>query len=291
MLASVVRRFADTWDQTGAPPDLAEYLPDAPGLRRMCLIELIKVDLEYRWLRYDHPKRLAQYCAEYAELCTGPTPPDLAYEEFHVRRRSGRDPDRGTQPTEVGTTAPTGSDINYRSTLIAPPRSLEALNGISAGASVDDFDLLVELGSGAFARVFLARQRSMQRLVAVKISYNRGTEPETLAQLDHEYIVRVSPCPAARGRTSADHRADTPEQCSDARSPIAQQGRDDIGFRVFRVGARRDTSPGNAGSPSWWRPAERVAGSRSRSAGIEGPLRDRVRPTLLRGAFEEINRI
>lgn len=191
LLASVVRRFADTWDETGAPPDLAEYLPDAPGLRRMCLIELIKVDLEYRWLRYDHPKRLAQYCAEYAELSTGPTPPDLAYEEFHVRRRSGRDQDPGTQPTEVATTASTLSDINYRSTLIAPPRSLEALNGISAGASVDDFDLLVGLGSGAFARVFLARQRSMQRLVAVKISYNRGTEPETLAQLDHEYIVRV----------------------------------------------------------------------------------------------------
>ncbi|WP_245721476.1 serine/threonine-protein kinase [Nocardia crassostreae] len=56
---------------------------------------------------------------------------------------------------------------------------------------MDDFDLLVELGSGAFARVFLARQRSMQRLVAVKISQNHGTESETLAQLDHENIVRV----------------------------------------------------------------------------------------------------
>ncbi|WP_369803936.1 serine/threonine-protein kinase [Mycobacterium sp. 1274761.0] len=31
----------------------------------------------------------------------------------------------------------------------------------------------------------------MQRLVAVKISANRGHEPQTLAQLDHDYIVRV----------------------------------------------------------------------------------------------------
>jgi serine/threonine protein kinase len=31
----------------------------------------------------------------------------------------------------------------------------------------------------------------MQRLVAVKISANRGDEPQTLAQLDHDYIVRV----------------------------------------------------------------------------------------------------
>lgn len=62
---------------------------------------------------------------------------------------------------------------------------------IEVGQRLDDFDLLVELGSGAFARVFLARQRSMQRLVAVKISANRGEEGQTLAQLDHDYIVRV----------------------------------------------------------------------------------------------------
>lgn len=62
---------------------------------------------------------------------------------------------------------------------------------IEVGQRLDDFDLLIELGSGAFARVFLARQRSLQRLVAVKISENLGHEPQTLAQLDHDYIVRV----------------------------------------------------------------------------------------------------
>lgn len=65
------------------------------------------------------------------------------------------------------------------------------LTQIQVGQQLDDFDLLLELGSGAFARVFLARQRSMQRLVAVKISANEGHEPQTLAQLDHDYIVRV----------------------------------------------------------------------------------------------------
>lgn len=62
---------------------------------------------------------------------------------------------------------------------------------IEVGQRLDDFDLLVELGRGAFARVFLARQLSLQRLVAVKISANRGHEPQTLAQLDHDHIVRV----------------------------------------------------------------------------------------------------
>ncbi|MFC3964149.1 serine/threonine-protein kinase [Nocardia jiangsuensis] len=68
---------------------------------------------------------------------------------------------------------------------------LDILDRIEVGRSVDDFDLLTGLGSGAFARVFLARQRSLQRLVAVKISADHGTEPQTLAQLDHDYIVRV----------------------------------------------------------------------------------------------------
>jgi eukaryotic-like serine/threonine-protein kinase len=72
---------------------------------------------------------------------------------------------------------------------ITSPSAL--LTQIEVGQRLDDFDLLVELGSGVFARVFLARQRSLQRLVAVKISANRGNEPQTLAQLDHDYIVRV----------------------------------------------------------------------------------------------------
>src|ERR1700730_9849560 len=65
------------------------------------------------------------------------------------------------------------------------------LTQIEVGQRLDDFDLLIELGSGVFARGFLAPQRAMQRLVAVKISANRGHEPQTLAQLDHDYIVRV----------------------------------------------------------------------------------------------------
>ncbi|WP_460722135.1 protein kinase domain-containing protein [Nocardia heshunensis] len=74
---------------------------------------------------------------------------------------------------------------------ISVPDTGDLLDHIEIGQRIDDFDLLTSLGSGAFARVFLARQRSLQRLVAVKISADHGTEPQTLAQLDHDYIVRV----------------------------------------------------------------------------------------------------
>ncbi|MEU0542397.1 serine/threonine-protein kinase [Nocardia sp. NPDC005978] len=191
LLAAVAARFAAAWEAHGTPPELGEYLPDAPEFRRLCLIELIKVDLEYRWIRYDFPKRLADYRAEYDELRYGPLPPDLAYEEFHALRRSGRPVDHSGFPTESAGTEIAWGERDYRSTWISRPVARQSLDGIEVGDRVDDFDLLVELGAGAFARVFLARQRSMQRLVAVKVSQNHGTESETLAQLDHENIVRV----------------------------------------------------------------------------------------------------
>jgi serine/threonine protein kinase len=84
------------------------------------------------------------------------------------------------------TEVPTGT---FESSFAVSPSA--HLTQIEVGQRLDDFDLLIELGSGAFARVFLARQLSLQRLVAVKISANRGNEPQTLAQLDHDYIVRV----------------------------------------------------------------------------------------------------
>ncbi|WP_330184101.1 serine/threonine protein kinase [Nocardia sp. NBC_01503] len=191
LLTAVAARFAAAWEAAGSPPELPDFLPADAQFRRLCLIELIKVDLEYRWIRYDFPKRLAEYRLEFDELRSGPLPPDLAYEEFHALRRSGRGIDESGFPTEAAPTEAVWGERDYRSTLIARPRAREALDGIEVGDRVDDFDLLVELGAGAFARVFLARQRSMQRLVAVKVSQNHGTESETLAQLDHENIVRV----------------------------------------------------------------------------------------------------
>ena len=47
------------------------------------------------------------------------------------------------------------------------------------------------LGAGSFGRVFLARQMSLNRLVALKITVGLGEEARTLARLEHENIVAV----------------------------------------------------------------------------------------------------
>ena len=203
VLAATVERFAAAWSN-GDAPRLEDFLPDSPAVRRTCAIELIKIDLEHRWSRGIEPKRLAQYCEELPELRDRALPPDLIYEEFQVRRRSGQSVDSAEyteefpeQAEELASILATGE---FEGTLVSHSGKPVALDDVDVGQRINDFDLMMGLGRGAFAKVFLARQRSMQRLVAVKISQDRGTEPQTLAQLDHDYIVRAFDQRVLRGR-------------------------------------------------------------------------------------------
>jgi serine/threonine protein kinase len=197
LLANHVCRFVDEWEARKAPPSIAEFLPADTSLRRVVLVELIKSDLEYRWVQYNVPKRIHEYRTEFAELSDHRgVPADLIYEEFLVRRASGLQVDPREYLEEFPEHASTlqqllGINDDFRSTTIVKRGAVNLLDSVQPGETLDDFELLVGLGKGAFAKVFLARQKSMQRLVAVKVSADSGTEPQTLAQLDHDSIVRV----------------------------------------------------------------------------------------------------
>lgn len=193
-LNDYVRNFVEHWSRDTTPPQIADYLPsEPPGLRHLTLNELIKIDLRQRWQR-SIGKSIEAYLAEFPELApTGELPCDVIVEEFQVRQQLGLPVDidsfvaRFPQQAEslrrvIAQTPPT-----ITTTMIPPERP----DTLAAGQKIDDFDLLVGLGQGAFASVFLARQISMQRLVALKVSADRGQEPQTLAQLDHPHIVRV----------------------------------------------------------------------------------------------------
>lgn len=186
-------RLLAHWESTGSPSALADYLPDTDAIRRAALVELIKVDLDYRWLHSRQPKRIADYCREFPELLAEPLPAELVYEEYRVRRESGAAVEPGEYTAEFPQQASRFEILLDQDRRISDGTltDLAAAAGLGAGQRLDDFDLVDELGRGAFARVFLARQRSMQRWVALKVSHNVGIEPQTLAQLDHPYIVRV----------------------------------------------------------------------------------------------------
>ncbi len=66
------------------------------------------------------------------------------------------------------------------------------VTALNAGDVVDDFQVLKVLGKGSFGSVYLARQISLGRMVAIKITPNKGgSEGKTMAPLEHPHIVQV----------------------------------------------------------------------------------------------------
>ena len=229
-IAEAIDGLSAAWEQHFAgsktEPRLSDFLPaDNQALAKWMLPELVKVDLEYRWQYNRGPRRVEEYAADYPTL--GPVselPVDLIHEELQVRMQAGdkvteaeirrRFPKQAaTLCNLVGGMAVAGTPTcTYYAATTKPgtgeekqlsgekpasdkkntPVRLEPLElNFEPGQTIDDFQLLTELGHGAFAQVFLARQVSMERLVALKISKHTGSEPQTLAQLDHSHVVRV----------------------------------------------------------------------------------------------------
>jgi eukaryotic-like serine/threonine-protein kinase len=93
-----------------------------------------------------------------------------------------------------------GLDFEFQR-LSAGPSSIEVSNASNCratsalpelGETWDDFLLLEQLGEGAFARVYLARQLSMAgRLVALKLTFRATMESQLLARLHHSAIVPI----------------------------------------------------------------------------------------------------
>ncbi len=83
---------------------------------------------------------------------------------------------------DVHRSNPEAADRLARATLAMP----------SAGDEFLGFELVEEIGRGAFGRVFLARQRELaNRRVVLKVTAERAGESQTLAQLQHTNIVPV----------------------------------------------------------------------------------------------------
>ncbi|MFO0938572.1 MAG: serine/threonine-protein kinase [Gemmataceae bacterium] len=182
--------FRRAWDQSSSPPSLLQFVESlSPREREQSLIELAAFDIECQWSR-GTPRRIEDYVRDFPEL--HPVPTDLILAEYRARQRYATTAsvqeyyDRFPDRVETIAALLSGTQQAPASFHSHIPAAL-----IEAGQRIDDFDLLAQVGEGSFARVFLARQRSLQRLVALKISANRGAEPQTLAQLDHPHIVRV----------------------------------------------------------------------------------------------------
>jgi serine/threonine protein kinase len=192
-VAERLEAFVAAWE-SGPAPAIADHLPAEPGgLRRLVLVELVKVDLEFR-IRGGRPARIEDYLAAHPEIAGAAGPPvELVCEEYHVRKSHGDAPDLaelcGRFPGRAEEIWRWLGDAERTMTTSLAADLVRA--EFQPGETVDDFQVLAEAGKGAFATVYLARQVSMGRIVALKVSGDRGDEARTLAQLDHPHIVRI----------------------------------------------------------------------------------------------------
>ncbi len=192
-VSAQVQRFEHLVKGDMEPADLHQFLPQAPsGLRSLTLIELAKLHMRRRTALH-LPIATSDYVHAFAELgqCTGGAPLDLIVEEIRLKKLS-KDFDPGPILKQFPIHR-SGLErfLKVGETTIAKSVSANFASRLSVGDQIEGFQLIKVLGRGSFANVFLCRQASMQRMVALKVSENRGDEAKMLAKLDHPHIVRV----------------------------------------------------------------------------------------------------
>jgi hypothetical protein len=220
---SCIFRFEEDWRRDG-PREIADYLDhtsaQTPDERRRRLVELIAIDLEFRWRspRADRRMMLEDYAARFPEL--GPLdewPPEVIGEEYRARRNWG---DRPTHAEFLSRFHDRHEAI--RAELLRIDRELEeesadppeippspAVRSRTTDPSPDgpvlshqDFLLQRMIGAGRMGKVYQAWRHSESRPVAVK--FLRKTlldqpgvvqrflgEARTVARLRHPNIVGI----------------------------------------------------------------------------------------------------
>ena len=175
------------------PSDLRKFLPNAGSTaEHFVLIELIKFDMATS-CEQGAIRQIETYVDAFPDyLSMDSVPIDLVMEEIQLRREHGDIPDHDEYLSRFPQFETVlGPLLGVSAVATKAVKNRSAAPELEVGAQVDDFDILQRLGSGAFAHVYLARQISMQRLVALKVSRGTGDEPQALSQLDHVNIVRV----------------------------------------------------------------------------------------------------
>lgn len=174
------------------PSDLRRLLPSCPPpAQRLILVEMVKLDMAkaaesglLRGLSFYEPLLDAYF---------GPNelPLDLVLEEIHTLRDRGQEPDLDSFKARYPHLAVVLEELLTRPRPSSARTMIEKAPNFGDGQQVDDFTIVRALGRGGFASVYLARQNSMQRLVALKVSQRGSDEPVALSQLDHPNVVRV----------------------------------------------------------------------------------------------------
>lgn len=169
--------------------DLREFVPAADDPEYLSVLqELVRIHLEFQFAA-EKDADLNEYLREFPELreCSDVLTA-LAFEEYRLRRQAGLAGSASELAARYGVTFESWRQLPEDSAgdpHFEPP-------SLSPGDSLLDFRIVGQLGRGAFARVYLARQKSLSdRLVVVKLSNAKLPEARLLAKLQHTNIVPI----------------------------------------------------------------------------------------------------
>jgi len=138
------------------------------------------------------PQRIEVYVEAFNDLLPANSVPlDLVMEEIQLRKERGETPSRDEYANRFPRFESMFVDLADAKEVTSAVKKLGRPPDLETGGQIDDFLIVQKLGQGAFAHVYLARQLSMHRLVALKVSRGKDDEPQALAQFDHPNIVRV----------------------------------------------------------------------------------------------------
>ncbi len=159
------------------------------------LTELIKTDLRCRFARSQTPT-VAEYLERFPELReTNSRVLSLIYEEFCLleERGAGIDVESFCNHYPQWKTSLV-SQLQYHHLFSQAAGARPAAPAFpEPGEKFEEFDLIALLGKGGTSRVFLARDLSLGgKQVVLKVSLDKGPEPQVQGPLDHPHIVPVN---------------------------------------------------------------------------------------------------
>ncbi|MFM7130866.1 MAG: serine/threonine protein kinase, partial [bacterium] len=194
------RDWHEAYRLAGYRPAIDDYLPVESTQRLAALLALARVDMACRYDVRDRP-RVEDYLhlIDTDEL-TDEFVAGLAFEEFMLRQEQHEQP----KAREYRARFPAAFSLFHELVLIQEALAGDGNTEICGDATdklesfpepgevIGNFELIDILGSGSFARVYLARDSAMgNREVALKVSLDNQLEWLTLARLQHTHIVPI----------------------------------------------------------------------------------------------------
>jgi serine/threonine protein kinase/lipoprotein NlpI len=219
-LESVVEAFerARSSDPT---TELRDFAPEPAHPQYLeIMVELIRADLEFSF-QDQRPRPLRHYLDRFPVVLKDRAAlTQVAFEEYRLSFNAGlaRTPTDYAKQYRIDTSHwPSWSLRDPTSSVVSRPLEMAELDEMATtrqserisngefvivprlkcsfpdvGTRFGDFELVDELGRGAFGRVFLARQDDLAgRLVALKVTVEPNAEPQRLAELQHTNIVPI----------------------------------------------------------------------------------------------------